>query len=147
MITNSLHKNISEFINNHNIFTLATIGKEDPHCAICFYEYSENIKSIMFKSSKDTEHILNAVKNNHVGGTILSSETDVAKLKGLQFKGFIHEYNHEYYNELRKKYYIRFPFALIIPGDLWIIELTKIKFTDNSLGFARKINWEKTTQN
>ena len=43
----------------------------------------------------------------------------------------------------RKKYLKRFPYAVLMKTQLWIVELTFVKFTDNRLGFGKKIIWEK----
>ena len=50
-------------------------------------------------------------------------------------------------DETLKKYktvYLKkFPFAILKNTALWYIEPTFLKFTDNRLGFGKKIIWEK----
>ena len=47
-------------------------------------------------------------------------------------------------NKLKRStelYLDRFPFAKDLPINLWILKLTYIKMTDNSLGFGKKLIW------
>ena len=37
----------------------------------------------------------------------------------------------------------KFPLAGIFRGDIWVIELSHIKFTDNTLVFGKKMLWER----
>lgn len=43
--------------------------------------------------------------------------------------------------EGRKAYLKRFPFALAVKLDLWILHIDYIKMTDNRLGFGSKLLW------
>ncbi|MBJ4294868.1 hypothetical protein JGE43_18630, partial [Salmonella enterica subsp. enterica serovar Typhimurium] len=35
----------------------------------------------------------------------------------------------------------RFPVARVLPAPVWEIRLDEIKFTDNTLGFGKKLHW------
>ena len=45
--------------------------------------------------------------------------------------------------ESRMAYLKRFPFALAVKPDLWILYIDYIKMTDNRLGFGRKLEWRR----
>jgi uncharacterized protein len=38
-------------------------------------------------------------------------------------------------------YLKRFPVAILMETHLWIVRLTLIKYTDNRLGFGKKLVW------
>ncbi|EGF0722467.1 hypothetical protein IBO59_003311 [Salmonella enterica] len=39
------------------------------------------------------------------------------------------------------RYIRRFPVARVLPAPVWEIRLDEIKFTDNTLGFGKKLHW------
>ena len=41
------------------------------------------------------------------------------------------------------EYHKKFPFALAMSGDIYAVQLEKIKLTDNGKGFGKKINWQR----
>jgi uncharacterized protein YhbP (UPF0306 family) len=71
----------------------------------------------------------------------------MATSKGVQMECIFTKGNEEQRKRTQKTYYLKFPFALSFPGDLWLMEPTKIKFTDNSLGFSTKLHWQKQIPN
>lgn len=136
-------KRILDFIKSQDIFTLATCSDNKPHCAICYYAYSEKLNGLIFKSSKESLHVNEGMNNNTVAAAISHSKSDISKIKGAQIEGSFTEPNELQIKEAKHSYYKKFPFALAFSGDIFLIELTKIKFVDNSFGFAKKINWVK----
>ena len=98
---------------------------------------------LVFKSDKDTKHIKDALQNKHIAGTIIPDKTEIGKIKGIQFNGIFKEPQDDLLSEAKTNYYKRFPFARAFKGNLWLVKLTYVKFTDNTLGFGRKLEWEK----
>lgn len=133
---------ILKFVELQVLLTLTTCLENRPHCAILYYAYSSTLNMLIFKSKGDSRHVMEGKINNQIAASISFTGSDIMQIKGAQIEGKFIEDN-EVLNEAKKSYYKKFPFALVIPGDIWLIELTKIKFTDNSLGFSKKINWEK----
>jgi uncharacterized protein YhbP (UPF0306 family) len=43
-------------------------------------------------------------------------------------------------------YLKRFPYAVLSGTPIWIVEITYAKFTDNRLGFGKKIIWKKNPE-
>ncbi|MEO6902439.1 MAG: pyridoxamine 5'-phosphate oxidase family protein [Bacteroidia bacterium] len=140
---NLIDKRILDFIKKQKLFTLATCVDNKPHCSICYYAYSEELNTIIFKSSKKTNHVIEAQNNNNVALAISNDTKEIINIKGVQIEGLFFEPNENQITAAKKSYYLKFPFAITFSGEIWIIELTKIKFTDNSLGFSKKLVWEK----
>ena len=52
---------------------------------------------------------------------------------------------HDNHGSARHSYLKRFPYAALMKTSLWILELERVKFTDNRLGFGNKLHWERTS--
>lgn len=139
-----IDKSISSFIKAQTAVTIATSNENVPYCATCFYSFLEKYNAIAFKSSRETQHIIEAMKNKYVAGTIVPDKSEVGKIKGVQFSGIFVEPSGDLLNEAKNRYYIKYPFAAAFKGELWVIDLSYIKFTDNTLGFGKKLQWDKT---
>lgn len=138
-----MDKKISAFILAQTALTIATSIDSIPYCATCFYAYIEKDNLLVFKSDTETKHISDALLNNKVAGSILMDKTEIGKIKGIQFNGIFFTPKEDHLKDAQKGYYFKFPYAAAMKGDLWAIELTSVKFTDNTLGFGKKIIWEK----
>lgn len=141
----TIDKPIAEFIKSQTAFTMATCAENIPSCASCFYAFLETHNALVFKSDRVTKHILEALQNKHVAGTILPYKSEAGKIKGIQFSGLFTELNTDLLAEAKIAYYKKYPFAITFKGELWLIKLTSVKFTDSTLGFGKKIVWEKVT--
>ena len=136
-------KRIANFINEHHVLTLATSFDEEPYCANCFYVYMEEENSLVFTSDYDSKHIKQASHNIYVAGSIVLETNVIGKIQGVQFQGIISEPKDEILSKARSCYLKRFPVAMLMKTTLWIVDLTFLKFTDNSLGFGKTLKWEK----
>jgi uncharacterized protein YhbP (UPF0306 family) len=138
-----MDKKIIEYIDKNKVLTIATSIDNQPYCAICFYVFDEENNVLIFLSDDVTRHISEALKNKQIAGTITTKVTTVAKIQGIQFTGeFINPNEIEAAN-FYEKYYSKFPFAKAKPSPIWGIKLIAIKMTDNTLGFGKKLLWEK----
>ena len=138
-----MEKKISNYISENKVFTLATTMEGMPYCAQCFYAFDEVNKILLFLSDNDTRHIKEALANNNVAGTIATEVTTVAKIRGIQLTGGFLNPSEEQQKEFYKIYYKQFPFAKAKPAPIWGIKLNWIKMTDNTLGFGKKLIWER----
>jgi uncharacterized protein len=134
---------IVDFINEHHVLTLATCFEEEPWCANCFYVYLPDENSLVFTSDNNTKHIKYASHNIYVAGSIVLETSIIGKIQGVQFQGIISEPKEDHYEKVRKEYIKRFPIAMLMDTTLWVVDLTYLKFTDNRLGFGKKIIWQK----
>jgi hypothetical protein len=136
-----MNERVVAFLKKNTNLTLATCINNKPYCAHCFYAFDEEKNLLVFKSSKETNHIREARENRNVAGSVAPDKLDVTKIQGIQFKGNFIEPGNEIVEHLKKIYYTKYPFSRAFPGDMWAIELTYIKMTDNTLGFGKKIEW------
>ncbi len=61
----------------------------------------------------------------------------VGKVQGVQICGVASRGN----DEDKRLYIKRFPYAALAPLNIWAVEPTFIKLTDNTLGFGKKLIW------
>lgn len=138
-----MNEKIVAFLKQNTNFSLATSINDKPYCASCFYVFAEKFNYIIFKSKIETNHIQQAKSNEFVAGTITQDVFDVKNIKGIQFNGIFCKPSAEIKKQIDDLYYVKYPFAVSFSGDIWAIELTYIKMTDNTLGFGKKIEWKK----
>ena len=138
-----MDKKILAYIKKNKVLTIATSVNHQPYCAICFYVFDEQTNTMIFLSDDTTKHITDALTNKKVAGTITTEVVTVAKIQGIQFMGEFVNPTKEQEAHFYDKYYSKFPFAKAKPSPIWGIELCSIKMTDNTLGFGKKLLWEK----
>lgn len=133
-----IDKRIVDFIKRHHVLTLATVSsKGEPYCAACFYAYDKKRNRLIFTSDNATCHAQQMAENEAVAIGITLETRVVSKVQGVQICG-----KAELGDEEDKKTYIkRFPYAALAPLNIWAVEPTFIKLTDNTLGFGKKLIW------
>ena len=131
-------KRITDFIKRHHVLTLATVWSEgEPYCAACFYAYDKERNRLIFTSNDSTRHAQQMLENKKVAIGITLETRIVGKVQGAQICGIA-----ERGDEKDKATYIkRFPYAAVAPLNIWAVEPTFIKLTDNTLGFGKKLIW------
>ena len=130
---------INAFLQKHHILSLASSDGEELSACTLFYTYIPSHKAFVFASEEKTEHIKQIKNNPKVAGTIALETKIVGKIQGVQFRGECRLLEDK---ELAKYYYKAFPYALAMNPTLWIIDVEYFKFTDNTLGFGKKLVWE-----
>lgn len=138
-----MNEKIISFLKQNTCLTLSTCYNNIPYCASCFYAFDENEKMLVFKSDATTNHIKQAILNKKIAGSVSPDKLEPTRIKGIQFQGNFVVPENDLLNSLKKIYYGKYPFAIGFSGDIWALELTQIKMTDNTLGFGKKIEWEK----
>lgn len=142
-----MEQRISDFINEHHVLTLAAAAGGDIWCASAFYVFDPDNTSFIITSDENTRHMLLALDGKQTGtvsGTIVLETETVGMIRGLQFKARIKKAGTSLLDRARLLYLKRFPYAVLKGGDLWTLELSELKFTDNRLGFGKKLTWKKT---
>ena len=131
-------KRIVDFIKRHHVLNLATVsGSGEPYCAACFYAYDKERNRLIFTSDDSTRHAQEMLQNKRVACAITLETRIVGKVQGAQICGIA-----ERGDEKDKMVYIkRFPYATVAPLNIWAVEPTFIKLTDNTLGFGKKLIW------
>jgi len=134
-------KRITRFFRKHHVLTIATTVDNIPWCANCFYVYLEEENSLVFTTDLKTRHGQEFLKNSEVAGSVVLETMIVGKIRGIQFQGIISEPEGILASKAKWEYLKRFPPAALMDTHLWLVKLTYIKFTDNRLGFGKKLIW------
>jgi uncharacterized protein YhbP (UPF0306 family) len=142
-IANKMDQHITDFMTQQTVMTIATSNEGVPHCAMCFYVLVADLNMIVFKSKPTTNHVVQAQQNNIVAGSILPDKLNPGKTSGIQFNGIFRPAEGEMHSTAAKYYYKKYPFAAVVTGELWTIELTRVVFTDATLGMGKKRSWAK----
>jgi len=103
---------------------------------VFFYAYDAQSLCFVVASSEDTLHVRHVLDNATVAGNILLETKTIGKIEGLQFRGSMQLLQE---NTLKNLYFKTFPYALAMMPKLWKIHVDYFKFTDNKLGFGKKI--------
>ena len=136
-----LDERIVKFLKRHHVLTLATVSAEGkPYCANAFYAYDAKRNRLIFTSDDSTRHAQEMLTQSRVAASVVLETRIVGKVQGLQICGNALRGD----DDDRKAYIRRFPYAAAI-GELhlWCIEPDFMKFTDNTLGFGKKLIWKR----
>ncbi|MBR8463519.1 hypothetical protein KDD93_02905 [Campylobacter sp. faydin G-24] len=134
-----MDKNIIKFIKKMHLVSVAVISEDIPYAFSCFYAFDEDRLNLLVASSSTTTHIKALAQNPEVGGTIALDTKIVGKIEGIQLRGTMQKAN----EQMSKIYFKRYPYALAMKPEIWCISLKWIKFTSNTLGFGKKLIWER----
>ena len=133
-------KKITSFIARHHVLTLATATADGmPYCAACFYAYDKERNVIVFTTDDTTTHGQQMIANANVACAINLETRVVGKVQGLQICGVVRRGD----EQDKSTYLKRFPYAAVAPLNIWAIEPSFMKLTDNTLGFGKKLIWKR----
>ena len=135
-----IDKKIEKFIASHHVLTLATSSADGkPYCCNIFYAYDKTEGTFIFTSDDHTHHAQMMTDNPQVAASIVLETRIVGKVQGLQITGHI-----EKAKDGDKILYIKkFPYAAVADLQLWRLEADFMKLTDNTLGFGKKLIWQR----
>ncbi|MFH0894371.1 MAG: pyridoxamine 5'-phosphate oxidase family protein [Bacteroidota bacterium] len=133
---------ILKFIAEHHVFTLATCSKKIPWCSTMFYVFDEKQLAFYFTSDDQTRHASEMKENDIVSGAIALETKITGRLRGLQFSGRTHILLDNQEKIARKAYLKKFPVARLHKLNLWSLDIDYFKYTDNRLGFGKKLIWK-----
>ncbi len=145
MLEERVDPRIVDFITKHHVMTLCTSFRDEPWCAQCFYVYLPDRNSFIFSSDTSTRHITDVSHNCYVAGSIVLESKVVGKLQGLQLQGMVTGVRAEDTDSARRAYLRQFPYAVVKDLLLWQLDVALFKYTDNMLGFGKKIHWSGGT--
>ncbi len=132
-----LDRKIVKFLKKHHVMSLAVEG---PWCAAVFYAFDAEREVFVYASEHGTEHARIALAKPQAGGSIVLETRTVGRLQGVQLRGRTLPADERWAHEVYLK---RFPFAAAMDLDLWVLEPAHIKYTDNTLGFGKKLVWDR----
>lgn len=129
-----------KFIKRHHVLTLATTNAAgEPYCAACFYAYDAERNLLVFTSSHETRHGAEMIGRERVACAITLETRIVGRVQGLQICGTAHRGD----EAATRTYIKRFPYAAAAPLEIWVVEPDFMKLTDNTLGFGKKLIWNR----
>lgn len=135
-----MDERIVKFIKKHHVLTLATTNSQsEPYTANCFYAYDSKRNALIFTTDDDTRHGREMIERSNVAVNIVLETRIVGRVQGLQICGRATRGD----DEAKRSYIKRFPYALTMPLNLWMVEPTMMKLTDNTLGFGKKLIWQR----
>ena len=139
-----MNESIIRFIEKQKCAAVCCVDENGkPCCFSCFYAFNSEEGLLYFKSSADSFHMKLLMQRPFAAGTILPDKLQVLVVKGIQFQGSLLPGHHALSQDASKRYHGKYPFALTIPGEVWTIQLSRIKMTDGSKGFGKKASWAR----
>ncbi len=137
-------KTIIEFIDGQKCLSLCCLKPNGLlYCFSCYFAFNSEEMMLYFKSSSDTNHIEYLKLNQQVAGTILPDKLKNLVVQGIQFEGKLILNDSIKLHHSSKFYHKKYPFALVIHGKVWTIQIESIKMTDSTKGFGTKLHWTK----
>ena len=134
-----MEERIIKFVKKHHVLTLATVGSEGmPYVANCFYAYDAKRNLFIFTSDLSTRHGREMSDNPCVALSIVLETRIVGRIEGIQIEGIAKPGD----SDAERTYIKRFPYAAVAPLTLWMVEPKRMKLTDNTLGFGKKLIWQ-----
>lgn len=140
---------ILDFIGEHHVLTVACAsrgsadGAPELWCANAFYVFDVQEEGFIITSEAKTRHAQLFLENPQVTGSVVLETEEVGKIRGLQFAGTVRRCDGGLFDRCRLKYLKRFPYAVFKGGEVWLISLDRVKYTDNRLGFGKKLLWKR----
>jgi uncharacterized protein YhbP (UPF0306 family) len=139
-----MEKRMIDFMQGQRVATICCVDEQNnPYCFSCFYAFDAKDQLFYFKSSPATHHAILLHQKPLVAGTIQPDRLNPLAIKGVQFNGEVLGGNKALSEKALAFYHKKYPFALAVPGEMWIILADMIKMTDNTLSFGKKLVWQR----
>ncbi|MGU7402610.1 YhbP family protein [Salmonella enterica subsp. houtenae serovar 48:g,z51:-] len=132
---------IGRWLVKQHVVTWCVHHEGELWCANAFYVFDAQNVALYLLTEDKTRHAQMSGACAPVAGTVNGQPKTVARIRGVQFKGEIRRLEGQESDAARKAYLRRFPVARVLPAPVWEIRLDEIKFTDNTLGFGKKLHW------
>lgn len=141
-----MNTSILKFLEKQTCATICcTDEKANPYCFSCYYVFDSENGLMYFKSSAETEHAQLLQKNRVISGTVLPDTLNKLIAKGVQLQGVVLSPDEIMTAGASAVYHKKMPLAVAVKGTVFTIRIDRIKMTDSSRIFGKKINWERET--
>ena len=138
-----MDERIVKFLKKMHLASVCAIDDDgQPYAFSAFYSFDEVNFCLLLASSDESSHIKFLKNSKLVAGTVALDTKIVCKIVGVQFQGVMREAS----ASERETYFKRFFYAKAMDPKIWCINLEKLKFTSNVLGFGKKIKWERNNK-
>ncbi|MDH7463574.1 hypothetical protein QEG73_19905 [Chitinophagaceae bacterium 26-R-25] len=142
-----LSKKVLTFIQSQTVITLCVCDNNVPYTAMCYYVYLPEENIIVFKSKQETTHMNVALKNSLIAGAVRQDKLLSTNVVGVQLTGMLlASNNNSLLSIATRKYYMKYPFAVAVSGDIWMIRPDTIKYTENKMGIMGKEEYRLITE-
>ena len=142
-----MNETIIQFLQEQTCASICCIDETGkPYCFSCFYAFNSETAMLYFKSSTHSRHAGLLLKNPFVAGTVLPDKLNKITIQGIQFEGTVLDARQPLVKRTLGIYLAKHPLALAIPGDIWALQINSIKMTDSTLGFGKKLLWEREAE-
>ena len=139
-----IDRRIVDFLEEHHVLTVACASRDgELWCANAFYVFDRQEEGFIITSEAKTLHAQLFLENSRVTGSVVLETEEIGKIQGLQFAGTVRRCDGGLFDRCRLKYLRRFPYAVFKGGEVWMIVPDKMKYTDNRLGFGKKLRWQR----
>lgn len=135
---------IRRFLSRHHVMTLATVDAAgDAWCSNEFYAFDAVRGLLIFTSGMETAHAAHMERCGRVAASVVLETRIVGRVQGCQIRGTAARGD----DEARRHYLRRFPYAaaMMPQTEVWAVRIDYMKFTDNTLGFGKKLIWQRDT--
>ncbi|ANI81124.1 YhbP family protein [Kosakonia oryzae] len=132
---------INRWLAKQHVVSWCVANRGELWCANAFYVYDAQKVAFYILSEDHTRHSQMTGLQAKVAGTVNGQPKTVALIRGVQFTGEIRRLEGEESEAPRAQYNRRFPVARMLSAPMWEIRLHELKFTDNTLGFGKKLHW------
>ena len=139
-----MDQRILDFIGEHHVLTVACVSQAAaPWCANAFYVFDTEEEGFIITSEEKTRHAQLFLENPLVAGSVVLETEEIGKICGLQFTATVRRCEGGVFDRCRLKYLRRFPYAVFKGGEVWMLRAETLKYTDNRLGFGKKLHWSR----
>lgn len=137
--------NVNRWLKKQHVLSWTVAQDKQLWCSNAFYVYDEEQVVFYLLTDPLTRHGQMVVERALVAGSVNGQPKSVALLRGVQFLGDIRCLSDAEDKKPRAMYLKRFPVARTMSKSfpVWKIRIDEIKFTDNTLGFGKKIMWQR----
>jgi hypothetical protein len=132
---------ISRWLEKQHVISWSVAKDGELWAACAFYLYDRERVSFYLLSEETTRHSQMSGPRAAVAGTVNGQPKTVALIRGVQFRGEIRLLAGEESEIALQRYSRRFPVAKMLRAPVWEICIDELKFTDNTLGFGKKLHW------
>ena len=128
------------FLNGHHVLSLATSHKESLSCCSLFYLFIPEEACVLFASDEKSEHMQHILHHPQVACAIHNETKEVVQIRGIQIKGVVRTAT----QKEEQSYIDAYPYAKEIKNkQIWKLEISELKYTDNTQGFGQKEIWTR----
>ena len=139
-----IDRRILDFIGEHHVLTVSCVSRTgEPWCANAFYVFDTEEEGFIITSEEKTRHAQLFLEHPLVAGSVVLETEEIGKIRGLQFTATVRRCEGGVFDRCRLKYLRRFPYAVFKRGEVWMLRAESLKYTDNRLGFGKKLHWSR----